>query len=330
MYKWFSLCFLSFLPSFSGVISFSCQGISFQQPTTKPTGLFALPNNLSAQAGENNFYLKALPYRYKNHQFFLANFVMDGNLFNYFNDCSKEGLEIFIERFIDGLIYLNQIDIKWNPVISEMHLLFDYEARKSTPHPNFIQLLKRYITNNWTNFKGIFTCTTNNTYSNWRNDLPYAQKYEELRRQGGTLQMPFLYGLLPETFPKEEEVGWRIGDAVRMTVNNLQTKPMLKYFYDELQTLDKQKRVFYAVKGPTVKVHITGDLRVLYHLPTLLAALQTKFRFTDQEIRSIQIAPESYMMAVRDHPGSSFYFDFLNPLNHHEVCKTKSVRFYNK
>ena len=312
---------------FSSILSFSaCQAVL----VTKPSFFLGLQEKPGFHEGENNFYLQNLPYRYKNHRFFLANFVMDGDMYNYFRSFSEPDAKSFIDRFLKGIIALSFIDIAWKPVCYEMKLLFAQEAQKSLPHPDFARLLEEYINNNWADFKAIFTCTINNPYSNWPNDLPYNEKWVELREAGGTLQIPFLYGLLPGTFPTEDKEGWRIGDAVRMTVNHLQTKPMLKYFYDELQGLDWQKRIFYEVKGPAVKVHITGDLRVIYHLATLLAALQTKFRFTDDEIRSIQIAPEDYMMAVRDQPGSSFRFDFLNPSDHHEVYKTKTVRFYNK
>lgn len=257
---------------------------------------------------------------------------MDGDVFTYFAYCidSVNDSEDFINRFLKGIIPLVTIQKKWGYVCSTARTLFKEEAKKSIPRTDFFTLLEEYINNNWADFKAIFTCAINNPYSNWPNDLTTVHKQKMLRETGGVLQVSFLYGPLPETFQPEEHDGWRICKTVRITANSPQTEAMIKYFYDEEQVVDKQKRISYEVKGPKVKVHITGDLRVIYHLATLLAALQTKFRFTDDEIRSIQIAPEDYMMAVRDQPGSSFRFDFLNPSDHHEVYKTKTVRFYNK
>lgn len=281
---------------------------------------------------ENNFYINHLPESFGYHQFFNAYFVMDGDVFNYFNFYALSNNQrdkfSFVNKFI-GNISGSEIIPEWAPVVAKTQQLLNDESKKYRYRTNLINVLRKYITTNWTSFKEIFTCQVNNRFSNFPDDLSFLEKQDKLRKGGGILKVPFLYG--PEIGSKlgDHRYEWRIGQAVCMSVCSAQTKPMLKYFYIEQQLLNDQQQVYYQARGPKVKVHIKGDPRVSFHIPILLKALQTKFGFSNDDLKSIQISSEDYMMAIPTVPGQSFHFDFLNLENHHEVYKTKTVQFYN-
>ena len=150
-----------------------------------------------------------------------------------------------------------------------------------------------------------------------------------LRMNGGTLQIPILHGLLPESPQAAHLEGWRIGQAARMTANIPQTVSLLKYFYESNIKFTAQKRVYYEVTGPKIRVKFTDNKKeVYYHIPYLLQRIKETFHFKESEMKNIQIAPQDYFVNIEAVPKNDVHFNVLDVNNPTIIYKTKTVQFY--
>ena len=177
-------------------------------------------------------------------------------------------------------------------------------------------------------------CSHYNPYGVVPQNFSEKRKESDLRANGGTLQIPFLYGPKTKIYKSKgtnpEKNFWQIGSTIRMTPAIPETKTLFNYFYEEKIVTYFSHDYYYNVQAPKIRVFVIKDTRVIKNIAILLKAIQNKFTLNQDEIKNVQIAPGDYLKEILNTPSYNFKVNFLYPSDHNKIYITKAVRFYNR